>query len=185
MSANRNRQPSLSRFSRREAGSAYVLTLLVLLVLTLLGLVLALITQSEVEVGANERTINRVFYSAETGITASVANFMFANSREGNSFTYMDTVASLSDPYSAALGTEVEVSPMAQLNVGPCNLCEVNQNSQYYDVTHQVNATATRFGNDSSGKRTILARKGLEVMVGIQPLQLTPDIENFDAKRGQ
>ena len=175
MSANRNRQPVPPGFSRREAGSAYVLTLLVLLVLTLLGLVLALITQSEVEVGANERTINRVFYGAETGITASVANYMFGNSREGNSFTYMD-------PGSSIFGTQVDVSPMIQLNVGPCNLCEVNQNSQYYNVTHQVDATATRFGDDGAGNRTVLARKSLEVMVGIQPLQLTPDIENFDGE---
>ncbi len=175
MSTNRNRQPNPSGFSRRESGSAYVLTLIVLLVLTLLGLVIALITQSEVEVGANERTINRVFYSAETGITASVANYLFGNSREGNSFTYMD-------PGSTVLGTQVDVSPMIQLNVGPCNLCEVNQNSQYYNVTHQVDATATRFGNDSDGNQTVLARKNLEVMVGIQPLQLTPDIENFDGE---
>jgi Tfp pilus assembly protein PilX len=175
MSANRNRQSRLPGFSRREAGSAYVLTLIVLLVLTLLGLVLALITQSELEVGANERTINRVFYGAETGITASVANYLFGNSREGNSFTYMD-------PGSTIFGTQVDVSPMIQLNVGPCNLCEVNQNSQYYNVTHQVDATATRFGDDGDGNRTVLARKGLEVMVGIQPLQLTPDIENFDGE---
>jgi Tfp pilus assembly protein PilX len=175
MSANRNRPSSLSGFPRREAGSAYVLTLIVLLVLTLLGLGLALITQSEVEVGANERTINRVFYGAETGITASVANYMFGNSREGNSFTYMD-------PGSSVFGTQVEVTPMIQLNVGPCNLCEVNQNSQYYNVTHQVDATATRFGEDGDGDRTVLARKNLEVMVGIQPIQLTPDIENFDGE---
>jgi len=175
MSANRNRPSSPSGFPRREAGSAYVLTLIVLLVLTLLGLGLALITQSEVEVGANERTINRVFYGAETGITASVANYMFGNSREGNSFTYMD-------PGSDVFGTQVEVSPMIQLNVGPCNLCEVNQNSQYYNVTHQVDATATRFGEDGEGNRTVLATKNLEVMVGIQPMQLTPDIENFDGE---
>lgn len=182
MSANRNRQPSPPGFSRRESGSAYVLTLIVLLVLTLLGLVLALITQSEVEVGANERTINRVFYGAETGITASVANYLFGNSREGNSFTYMDPGANPTDPDSTIFGTRVDVSPMIQINVGPCNLCEVNQNSQYYNVTHQVDATATRFGDDGAGNQTVLARKGLEVMVGIQPLQLTPDIENFDGE---
>ncbi len=180
MSANRNRH--VSRFVRREAGSAYVLTLIVLLVLTLLGLVLALITQSEVEVGANERTINRVFYGAETGITASVAAYMFGNSRSGNSLIYMDPGSTLGDPYAAAFGTQVEVSPMLQINAGPCNLCEVNQNSQYYNVTHQVEVVANRFGDDGAGHRTVLARKGLEVMVGIQPLQLTPDIENFDGE---
>jgi hypothetical protein len=183
MSANLSRP--LSRPARREAGSAYVLTLIVLLVLTLLGLVLALITQSEMEVGANERTINRVFYGAETGITASVAGYMFGNSREGNTFTYMDPGTTITDPDSTIFGTEVQTSPMLQINEGPCNLCEVNQNSQYYNVTHQVGAVANRFGEDEDGNRTVLARKSLEVMVGIQPLQLAPDIENFDAKRGE
>lgn len=173
MNANRNRH--LSRFARREAGSAYVLTLIVLLVLTLLGLVLAMITQSEVEVGANERTINRVFYGAETGITSSAANYMFGNSRLGNSFTYMDTGSTI-------FGTEVNVSPMLQINAGPCNMCEVNQNSQYYNVTHQLESVANRFGRDNGGTRKVLATKSLEVMVGIQPLQLTPDVENFDGE---
>lgn len=174
MSANRKNRPLL-RSARREAGSAYVLVLIVLLVLTLLGLVLALITQSEMEVGANERTINRVFYGAETGITASVASYMFGNSREGYTFTYMD-------PSSNIFGTEVQMSPMLQINAGPCNMCEVNQNSQYYNVTHQVEAVANRFGEDEDDNRTVLARKSLEVMVGIQPLQVTPDIQNFDGE---
>lgn len=180
MSANRNRH--FSRFSRREAGSAYILTLIVLLVLTLLGLVIALITQSEVEVGANERTINRVFYGAETGITNSVAAYMFGNDRLGSTFTYMDPGATITSPDSTIFGTEVVVSPMHHLNDGPCNMCEVNQNSQYFNVTHQVAATATRFGDDGEGNRTVLASKGLEVMVGIQPLQVTPDIANFDGE---
>lgn len=173
MSANLSRP--LSRSARREAGSAYVLTLIVLLVLTLLGLVLALITQSEVEVGANERTINRVFYGAETGITASVAAYMFGNSRLETNFTYMD-------PGSEVFGTQVDTSPMLQINTGPCNLCEVNQNSQYYNVTHQIQAVANRFGEDEDGNRKVLATKSLEVMVGIQPLQVTPDIEIFDGE---
>ncbi|HKI03711.1 MAG TPA: PilX N-terminal domain-containing pilus assembly protein [Thermoanaerobaculia bacterium] len=159
-----------------EAGSAYVLTLIVLLVLTLLGLVLALITQSEVEVGANERTINRAFYGAEAGITASVTSFLFNNSRAGNDLTFMD-------PGSTIFGTHVEVSPMVQLNVGPCNMCEVNQNTQYFNITHQIESEASRFGIDSDGNETILARKSLEMMVVIQPIQDTPDIENFDGEK--
>lgn len=175
MSTNRNHQPNLSRFSRREAGSAYVLTLIVLLVLTLLGLVLALITQSEVEIGASERTINRVFYGAETGITASVAAYMFNATREGHSFTYMD-------PGSDIYGTQVEISPMIHINDGPCNLCEVNQNSQYFNVTHHIQATATRFGDDGAGNRKTLGTKSLEAMVAIQPLQVVPDIQNFNGE---
>ncbi len=162
--------------SRSEAGSAYILVLLVLLVLTLLGLFLALITQSEVEVGANERTINRVFYSAEAGVTASVAAFLYDDSRAAQSFTLMD-------PASTVLGTRVEVAPMNQINYGPCNLCEVNQNSQYVNVTQEVRATAIRFGEDSAGNETVLARKELELMVGLQPLQLNNPVDTFDGEK--
>ena len=42
---------------RSEAGSAYVITLLALVVLTILALSLALVTQTEVQVGSNERTV--------------------------------------------------------------------------------------------------------------------------------
>lgn len=162
--------------SRGEAGSAYILVLLVLMVLTLLGLFLALITQSEVEVGANERTINRVFYSAEAGVTASVAGFLYGNSREARTFTLMD-------PGSTVVGTRVDVAPMNQINYGPCNLCEVNQNSQYVNVTQEVSATATRFGKDSDGNEVVLARKELELMVGIQPLQLNNPVDTFDGEK--
>lgn len=162
--------------SRREAGSAYVLVLIVLLVLTLLALVLALITQSEVEVGSNERTINRVFYSAEAGVTASVAAFLYGNSREGFEMTFLD-------PGSTVFGTHVEVAPMNQVNYGPCNLCEVNQNTQYVNVTHEVSATATRFGKDANGNETVLARKRLDLMVAIQPLQLTNPVDTFDGEK--
>jgi Tfp pilus assembly protein PilX len=162
--------------SRREAGSAYILVLVVLLVLTLLALFLALITQSEVEVGANERTINRVFYSAEAGVTASVAGFLYGNSQEGHEFTYMD-------PGSTVFGTHVAVAPMNQINYGPCNLCEVNQNSQYVNVTQEVSAMATRFGKDANGNEKVLARKQLELMVGIQPLQLTNPVDTFDGEK--
>ena len=53
--------------SRSEEGSSYVIALLALFVLTILGLALVVLTQNEVQIGANERTINRVFYAAEAG----------------------------------------------------------------------------------------------------------------------
>lgn len=167
MNENRNLHHSPSC---REAGSAYVMTLIVLLVLTLLGLALALVTQSEVEVGANERTINRVFYGAEAGISATITNYLYGNNRTAQTYTYMDSA-------SSKFGTRVEVSPLREINLAPCNLCEINQNNDFYNITHQVDAQATRFGTDTSGTETVLARKDLELMLEIQPLKETIDIE--------
>jgi hypothetical protein len=84
------------------------------------------------------------------------------------------------DPGSTVFGTRVDVPPMLQINSGPCNLCEINQNTEFHNVTHQVQADATRFGNDGAGHETVLARKNLELMVAIQPIQETIDLENFD-----
>ena len=167
-----NKNGNLARRSSREAGSAYVLVLLVLLVLTLLGLVLAFITQSEVEVGANERTANRVFYGAEAGVTAAVTNLLIANDRTEKHLTFMDTG-------STTLGTHVDIPAMVAVNTGPCNLCEINQGSDYKAISNEVVVTATRFGVDSGGKETTLATKNLDLMVEFQPfrdvLNVAPD----------
>jgi Tfp pilus assembly protein PilX len=158
--------------SSAESGSAYVLVLLVLLVLTLLGLVLAFITQSEVEVGANERTVNRVFYGAEAGVTVAVTNLLISNDRTAQNLTFMD-------PGSTTLGTHVAIPAMVAINTGPCNLCEINQNNDYKAITNEVVVTATRFGVDSGGKETVLATKNLDLMVEFQPfrdvLNVAPD----------
>lgn len=172
MSKNDNPAPRASR----ESGSAYVLVLLVLLVLTLLGLVLAFVTQSEVEVGANERTINRVFYTAEAGVTAAVVNMLIANDRTAQNVTFMD-------PGSTTLGTHVAIPAMQEINSGPCNLCEINQGSDYHAITNSVQVTATRFGVDGGGKETVLATKNLDLMVAFQPfrevLNTKPDTDAF------
>jgi Tfp pilus assembly protein PilX len=176
MSKNDNRARDFARNkvrnSSRENGSAYILVLMVLLVLTLLGLVLAFITQSEVEVGANERTVNRVFYGAEAGVTAAVTNLLIANDRSAQDLTFMD-------PGSTTLGTRVQIPAMVEINAGPCNLCEINQGTDYKAITHDVVVTATRFGVDSGGAKTTLATKNLELMVEFQPfkdvLNVAPD----------
>ena len=68
-----------------EAGSAYVITLLALVVLTILALSLALVTQTEVQVGANEKTVNRTFYAADSGLNIWLAEFQI--SQDNNSRT--------------------------------------------------------------------------------------------------
>lgn len=164
-----------ARSSSQESGSAYILVLMVLLVLTLLGLVLAFITQSEVEVGANERTVNRVFYGAEAGVTAAVTNLLIANDRSAQDLRFMD-------PGSATMGTHVVIPAMVEVNTGPCNLCEINQGSDYQAITHDVVVTATRFGLHA-GTETVLATKNLELMVLFQPfkevLNVAPDKDKF------
>ena len=62
-----------TRPHRAQQGSVYVITLVVLLVLTVLGLSAALITQSEMQIGVNERLAETMFYAAGSGIEVSTA----------------------------------------------------------------------------------------------------------------
>ncbi len=167
---------NLARNSSRENGSAYVLVLMVLLVLTLLGLVLAFITQSEVEVGANERNANRVFYGTEAGITAAVVSLNF-NDRSAKDMRIMD-------PGSTTQGTHVVIPALLEVNTGPCNLCEINQGNDFQDITHSASVTASRFALDGNGTETVLSTKNVDLMVEIQPvrpfLQVGPDADKLN-----
>ncbi len=75
----------MSRFSRPraarrhgEAGSVFIVALLALVLLTVIGLSLALVTETEMLLGGNERLITETFYAAETGV-----NVVFGQSTVG------------------------------------------------------------------------------------------------------
>jgi hypothetical protein len=53
---------------RGERGAALVLAILVLAILTVIGIALMLITSTESRIAANEWSINRAYYSADSGI---------------------------------------------------------------------------------------------------------------------
>lgn len=159
-----------------ESGSAYVAALLVLVVLTLVGLSLALITQSEMQIGANERVQQRLFYAANSGIAASTARAL-------TNADYSATTYSLADAGArfAGLGFEVEVSPFFPILDAPCNLCEINQVGTYNErsfrsINHAVTAVAVR---RRGALGTPLAQKTLSSMIEVQPWRQTP--EAFEA----
>ena len=77
---------SLPRSTPRQNGSAYILTLLTLVILTIVGLSLALVTQTERQLGANEQIIQRVFYAANSGTAMATANVLARNSHDPVTF---------------------------------------------------------------------------------------------------
>ena len=58
---------------RSESGSAYLATMLVLVVLTILGLSLAVITQTEVLISGSEKQAVRQLFAASSGVQAAAA----------------------------------------------------------------------------------------------------------------
>lgn len=157
---------------RAESGSAYLVAILALVVLTIAGLSLALITQTEMQIGANEKMIERSFYAADSGIALSTARTLVER-RPAWSELYQ-----IQDPEGVALRLEhlVDVSPFFPIDSGPCNLCDVSNAGQYggrnYQRTnHAVTSTAVR---RFPGSDVPLAERSLAAMVEFQPWELPP-----------
>ena len=160
--------PTRRRRPRTPAGSAYLITLLALVVLTIMALGLSVVTQSEMLIGSNERTIQRVFYAADSGISIATANALVAAD-------YSSKVITLPEPGSL-LGVEyeVELSPFYPLLNAPCNLCQINDAGQYgskqfFKNDYAVTSIATR---KDAADTAVLAQKTLSAVVEVQPQDL-------------
>ncbi|HWN44072.1 MAG TPA: hypothetical protein VNW71_17745 [Thermoanaerobaculia bacterium] len=168
--------PHRPRSSRGEAGSAYIVVLLVLVILAIFGIALSLITQTESQVGSNERTLNRVLYAADAGIELAVARAIVTASHEPQSFFYADSGQALVMG-KLELGTQVDVSAFHPIAVTSCHLCEVNNVGTYadrsfYKVNHAVTSRATRYATlNAGGTRTPIAQKSVSAMVEFQPFR--------------
>ena len=151
-----------------QAGSAYIIALLALVVLSILGLGLALITQTEMQIGSNERTMQKVFYSADTGVQMAVARAIVIP--ELTKFTL-----NLKDNEKVMLKHEVEVSPFFPVMQATCNLCEFNDPGEYKDPYKKVNFGVTATANRKTvlPSSDVLAAKTLSSLVEVQPIQLT------------
>ncbi len=130
---------------RAEDGSAYIIALMVLVVLSLLGLGLALVSQTELQIGSNELTTHRALYNAESGVALGLARKMIVNSSTAESDTELtyrllfvipeprETLDAAGNPVeinpttaTTHFGEAVEVSPMIRVQEVPCDLCNAN-----------------------------------------------------------
>jgi hypothetical protein len=159
-----------------EAGSAYLAVLVVLVVLTIFGLALALVTQTESQIGSNERLATRILYAADSGVRAATAAVLVTADYQPRQLLLGDGFGgSSSGP--VRVGERVDISPFYPILDGPCNLCSINQGTEFYQVNHAVTARATRIGwvgATPPSNPQQFARKTVSVQIEIQPWQLTP-----------
>jgi hypothetical protein len=147
-----------------EQGSAYIVTLLVLFVLTIVGLSLTLVTQTEMLVGSQDRTTQRIFYAADAGLQASIASTMATFTQRELNFEVV----------SNGLRDRIEVSIPVPLDEQICFLCERNedQDPPFMRVPFAITSQASRIGVDAGGNpEQILARQLISVMVEFTPIQ--------------
>ncbi len=163
--------PSRSQLSRREDGSAYIVALLVLLVLTVLGLSLALVTQSELQIGANERTIHRIFYGADSGVAAVTARLTVTNDTDHmNKFEIKDPGA---NPLN--LRTRVDACIPVTVDVGHANLSSINEggaagSAETKRISYAVTSEATRLaGTGTEAEKVPLGRNTIALIMDLSP----------------
>ncbi len=156
-----------------ERGSAFIITLMVMIVLTVLGLSLVFITAGEQQVGANERLISRVFYAADSGIAIAAARLLVNNDSRA-------TIVELPGDggiASAQIRNEVELQPVVPLYDLRCDLCATANGTGYNDQLMSKASNAIRVqGRRVVGvSETIIARKNIEVMLEVTPQVVTTD----------
>ncbi len=113
-----------------ERGSIFIVALMVLVMLTVIGLSLALVTETEMLIGGNEQVIHETFYAAETGLSVAVSQLLVTNSmankcmallaREQDGLPRMLGVENLgySVDYSPLYPVAFDVAPYTQANEG-------------------------------------------------------------------
>lgn len=162
--------PRRDRMSQQ--GSAYVITMLVLFALTVVGLGLIFITQTETAIGSQERTIERSFYAADAGVQAMTAAALNEpDACQAFNFTFGD----VRNVLGSELVDRAETDNLSEIGDGPCNLCAINQGSQYSRVINATGATGIRAGADIANDGTItgpflpVAEQSVDLMMDLQP----------------
>ena len=164
---------------RREDGSAYILALMVLVVLTVVGMSLALTTQTEIQIGAAERTSTRVFYAADAGVEVALARGMVSADHSAVTIRLTDDGTPLTGG-KYELFHEVATSPFLPILDTACNLCEINNSGTYSEnafrkINNAVTAQAQRLAtNDNGVTTTFRAQKTIAGMIEIQPWKVSP-----------
>ena len=147
-------------------GSAYLTTLLALVVLTIVGVTLVLITQTEMGIGAADRSVQRVLYATESGIAAAMARALVTSDHSAFEMELPDG----GDGGGAELTHQLRVSPVYPLYQGFCNLCAINQDAPFRRVVFGVSSSGVRQGGDR-----VLGARSVGVTVAVEPWVPSPE----------
>jgi hypothetical protein len=156
---------------RRESGSSYLIVLLALVVLTILGLALSLITQTEMQLGANERATSRSFYAADSGLYAIVPEVLV--SKRYTPFTIVMNEKTFGSHHVADRVAVTQMVPILEVR---CDWCPANEAGvpKFFKTNFLVESTSSRVTWDGDGLPPANAvatdQKTLSTMFEIQPL---------------
>ncbi|HVS62988.1 MAG TPA: pilus assembly PilX N-terminal domain-containing protein [Thermoanaerobaculia bacterium] len=158
--------------ARGEEGSAYIIALLVLFVLTAMGLSVSFVSQTELIIGSQERTIQRTFFAADAGLQIATAKAL--NRRETSPVSV--DIQNPAGLLGADLVDRIETSVFAPIQSAICNLCQINQGSDMYVINHAITSQATRLGPSAGVEDVPLAVRTVSAMVSFDPWPDTPEV---------
>lgn len=128
---------------RHAEGSALVLVLFIVLILSLLGLSLVFTTEVEMQLGATEQVIARTFYSAESGLHSATSGILATQDWGGEKFAIEEAHVN-----GQSLGTRITTTRIHA--VGPpqhAPMTMANEGGdQYHTFSAIVQGTAERVG---------------------------------------
>ncbi|MDA8020524.1 MAG: PilX N-terminal domain-containing pilus assembly protein [Thermoanaerobaculia bacterium] len=182
----RSAPPSRPRCSA-ERGSATVIALLVLFLISLLGLGLAMVTSTESMIAANERLSTQSFYAADSGLDLAAVRVILADDTSPLLVQVNGIIPNRATRTEFLLET---VDPLIDM---PCNLCSISVGSGYEsdDYGRRV------FSLESEGRRASInndtdarlfldeddpegnyfaARRSVNAFLDIQPLTRSGEV---------
>ena len=138
--------------------------------MTTLGLSLVLISQTELLLSSNERTQERIFYAAESGLAVGTARVLYRGRHSPVTFSIAErpeTVNGNRHRYD----DQVSVTRVAALSSAPCDFCmSENGGPKFRVITHTIASRATRFAyGGSTNDQMPTARSTVSAMVSLQP----------------
>ncbi|MDX1450251.1 MAG: pilus assembly PilX N-terminal domain-containing protein [Acidimicrobiia bacterium] len=162
-----------------ETGSAFIITLLALIVLSIVALSLTVITQTELQIATNELTSQRAFYSSDSGIDLAIARVLTVGSSVEDTTVTSTSPMRFVVPEPPLAGVKraqvVEVTPFVPLRDSFCDGCPAGMGDvQLKNVNHAVATSAQRVVWMSADEMPPddarrFAQKRLYTQVGIQP----------------
>jgi len=152
-----------------EAGSSYLLVLLVMLILSVIALALLFVTTIEMRIGANERSLQRTFAAAESGIGIAAARMLVTNDYSEGTFRINTDVDGLSPEWR---DPAVEVAPLLPLIEAPCRLCQINGAGTYGAGTYSRAHVAATARGRRAGPAATVAERLLSATLDVQPIQV-------------
>jgi hypothetical protein len=149
-----------------------VIALLVLFVLTAMGLSVSFVSQTELLIGSQERTIQRVFFAADSGLQMAASRAL----NRGDTRPLTTDLANPTGLLGADLVDRIETSVVAPIHSYVCNLCQINQGNEFFAINHGITSRATRLGRDAAGTDDVpLAQRTVSAMLLFEPWTRTTE----------